>query len=372
MDKTEGFLNKGEQTVLRLRTLFEQYGYRKFKMSKFEEYDFYADNRSFLSAKNILTFNGLQGNLLALKPDVTLSIVKNTKGSAACPERVYYNENVYRAEKGDGEYREMMQVGLEYIGEVDDYAVSEVILLAKKSLESISPRSVLDLSHMGFVSGLLEAAAMPESASAKALKCLGEKNPHGIAQVCTEAGVSADMIKRIVAMTELSGTLKEALPKAKSLCCSVKMEQAVAELVEIQKCLQACTDVNTVNLDFSVVNDMDYYNGIIFQGFVDGIPRQILSGGRYDKLLEKLGKDAEAMGFAVAVDLLERYGEHEKTYDVDALLLYDDTTDTIAKIKGVQMLQNMGLSVAAQKQNDGSIKYKQLCRLKESGVEVIG
>ena len=51
---------------------------------------------------------------------------------------MYYNENVYRARKDDGEYKEIMQVGLEYIGEVDDYAVSEVVLLAKKSLDSIS------------------------------------------------------------------------------------------------------------------------------------------------------------------------------------------------------------------------------------------
>ena len=143
MTDWDGLLKKEEQTVFRLRELFEQYGYRKFKMSKFEEYDFYAENRSFLTTKNIITFQGLQGHLLALKPNVTLSIVKHTKGNYDCPERVYYNENVYRARKDDGEYKEIMQVGLEYIGEVDDYAVSEVVLLAKKSLDSISSRSVL-------------------------------------------------------------------------------------------------------------------------------------------------------------------------------------------------------------------------------------
>ena len=372
MIKQEGFLKKGEQTVYLLRSLFEQYGYRKFKMSKFEEYDFYADNRSFLSAENILTFNGLKGRLLALKPDVTLSIVKNTRGNRDCPERVYYTENVYRAEKGDGEYREMMQVGLEYIGDVDDYAVCEIILLAKKSLDSISARSVLDISHMGFVSGLMEAAEISPSKQGRILACMGEKNPHGIRQLCREAGVSEEMTERIAQTAELGGSLEETLPQAKALCCNEKMEQAVAELEKLLACLKACVYDQGVNLDFSVVNDMDYYNGIIFQGFVDGIPKKILFGGRYDKLLEKFGKDAGAMGFAVAMDLLERYGETEKTYDVDALLLYDDTTDTIAKMRAVQMLQNMGLSVAAQKKDDGSITYKQLCRLNERGVEVIG
>ena len=202
MTDWDGLLKKEEQTVFRLRALFEQYGYRKFKMSKFEEYDFYAENRSFLTTKNIITF---QGYLLALKPDVTLSIVKHTKGSYDCPERVYYNENVYRARKDDGEYKEIMQVGLEYIGEVDDYAVSEVVLLAKKSLDSISSRSVLNLSHMGFVQGLLEETALSPSQQEKILVCIGEKNAHGIAQICKENGVPEELTSRLQTLASLHG-----------------------------------------------------------------------------------------------------------------------------------------------------------------------
>ena len=147
MKPEEMLLKKEERVSFSLRALFEQYGYRKFKMSKFEEYDFYAENRSFLHSEAILTFTGLDGKLLALKPDVTLSIVKNTKGSRDTAERVYYNENVYRARKGAGEYKEIMQVGLEYIGEVDAYATLEVLLLAQKSLKVISDAYILDVSH---------------------------------------------------------------------------------------------------------------------------------------------------------------------------------------------------------------------------------
>ena len=372
MTDWDGLLKKEEQTLFRLRALFEQYGYRKFKMSKFEEYDFYAENRSFLTTKNIITFQGLQGHLLALKPDVTLSIVKHTKGNYDCPERVYYNENVYRARKDDGEYKEIMQVGLEYIGEVDDYAVSEVVLLAKKSLDSISSRSVLNISHMGFVQGLLEETALPPSQQEKILVCIGEKNAHGIAQICKENGVSEELTRRLQTLASLHGSLAEILPKAKALCGNEKAEQAIGELERLYANLKACVYDHGIHLDFSIVNDMDYYNGIIFQGFVDGIPTGVLSGGRYDNLVHKCGKNADALGFAVYMDMLERYGEEEKSYDVDALLLCDENTDTIGKLRAVQMLQSMGLSVAVQKQDDGRLKYKQLCRLSESGVEVIG
>ena len=95
-----------------------------------------------------------------------------------------------------------------------------------------------------------------------------------------------------------------------------KMEQAVQELENILRCLKIGGNEEKVNLDFSIVNDMDYYTGIIFQGFINGVPSSILSGGRYDNLLRKLGKDADAIGFAVYLDLLERFDSKEKEYGV--------------------------------------------------------
>ncbi len=371
MKQAEMLLKKEEQVIFKLRALFEQYGYKKFKMSKFEEYDFYADNRSFLSSESILTFTGLDGKLLAMKPDVTLSIVKNTKGSRDAAERVYYNENVYRARKGAGEYKEIMQVGLEYIGEVDDYATLEVLLLAQKSLKSISDKYIMDISHIGFVAGLMEEAALPYAQQKAVLSCISEKNIHGIRAVCAEAGLTEVLTEKLEAVASLYGGLEETLVKAKALCCNEKMEQAVAELEGILRCLKIGGNEKNVNLDFSIVNDMDYYTGIIFQGFIDGVPSGILSGGRYDNLLQKMGRDADAIGFAVYLDLLERFETTEKEYDVDTLLLYEDGVDTAALAKAAQMLTDNGQSVLVQKQNTGNVKYKQLLCMKDRGLEIV-
>lgn len=369
MKQAEMLLKKEEQVIFRLRALFEQYGYRKFKMSKFEEYDFYADNRSFLNSETILTFTGLDGKLLALKPDVTLSIVKNTKGNRQEPERVYYNENVYRARKGAGEYKEIMQVGLEYIGEVDAYATLEVLLLAQKSLRAISEDSIMDVSHMGFVAGLLEE--VPYAKQKAVLDCIGEKNAHGIRAICKEAGLSEELTKGLETLASLYGGLEETLPRAKALCCNEKMAQAVAELEELLRCLKIGGNEKNVNLDFSIVNNMDYYTGIIFQGFINGVPSSILSGGRYDNLLRKLGKDADAIGFAVYLDLLERFGSTEREYDVDTLLLYEEGADVAALWKAAQMLTDHGQSVLVQKKDTGNVTYKQLLCMKDRGLEIV-
>lgn len=370
MKQAEMLLKKEERVIFDLRGIFEQYGYRKFKMSKFEEYDFYADNKNFLSSETILTFTGLDGKLLALKPDVTLSIIKNTKGDREVPERVYYNETVYRARKGAGEYKEIMQVGLEYIGEVDAYATLEVLQLAEKSLQAISEDYILDLSHMGLVAGLLEETKLPNVQQKAILHCIREKNTHGIREICNAAGLAEALTGRLELLAGMYGSLEEALPQAKTLCCNDTMQQAVEELEAILQCLKVSGSGKKINLDFSIVNDMDYYNGIIFQGFVQGIPNSILSGGRYDNLLRKLGKDADAIGFAVSLDLLERLDTAEKEYDVDTLLLYEDGADVAALIQAAQMLTDHGQSVMVQK-NKGTVKYKQALCMKNRGLEIV-
>ena len=73
----ENILKFEEKAVFTLRNLYRNHGYRQFKMSKFEEYDLYSKNKDFLVSDGVITFNDTDGKLLALKPDVTLSIIKN-------------------------------------------------------------------------------------------------------------------------------------------------------------------------------------------------------------------------------------------------------------------------------------------------------
>ena len=132
MNISESVLKSDERVALRLRELYGAYGYGQYKMSKFEEYDLYAGNKDFLISDNVITFTDTNGKLMALKPDVTLSIVKNTKEGEGL-RKVYYDENVYRISGSSRSYREIMQTGLECIGEIDDYAITEVLMLAAES-----------------------------------------------------------------------------------------------------------------------------------------------------------------------------------------------------------------------------------------------
>lgn len=364
-------LHREEQAIFDLRELYEQYGYKKYKMSKFEEYDLYLENKSFLPSQQVITFTDLNGKLMALKPDVTLSIAKNVPSMPKEPEKVYYNENVYRSPHGSNEYREIMQVGLECLGNIDLYSQSEVVMLAIKSLIKLSEDCVMVVSHMGFVSGLLESCDLPFTLSEKILKCIEHKNAHEIIRLCDNAGISPEKRDSLTKLTSLYGDFSETLEKAEELIKNDKMRDSLKQLRELSGVLSADFELRRMRLDFSVLNDLSYYNGLIFQGFIDGVPTAILSGGRYDNLMEKLKKNTQAIGFAVYVDQLERCETDEERFDVDVLLLYDDNVDSAKLVSAVRMLTANGQRVRAQRTKSEKLRFKQLLKLGEGGLEIL-
>jgi ATP phosphoribosyltransferase regulatory subunit len=332
-----------ERVVFALRELYRRCGYQQFKMRKFEEYDLYARNKDFLVSDNIITFTDLNGALMALKPDVTLSIVRSSRDGAGV-QKVYYNENVYRVSGGARCFREILQTGVECIGDVDDCCIAETLMLAIESLKLISPDCVLDLSHLDIVSALVDALGVEADVRRDILKCIGEKNLHELDTLC--AGCDAGAVARLKRLVQTSGAPAEVLPALRALDCA---PEAVAQLASLTKALEALGLGDYLRIDFSVVNDMNYYNGVVFKGFVSGVPAGVLSGGQYDKLMRKMHRAARAIGFAVYLDMLERLDREPEAYDVDTVLLYDDGTDPAALLRAVAELSADGGSVSAQK-----------------------
>ena len=126
-----------------------------------------------------------------------------------------------------------------------------------------------------------------------------------------------------------------------------------------------------VHIDFSVVNDLGYYNGIVFQGFVNGISQSILSGGQYDNLMKKMGRRDCAIGFALYLDLLDELASGSIPYDVDAVLLYDKTAPIADVRAAVERLASEGKSVAAQQQMPEKLHCKEIYQLTKEGVVCI-
>ncbi len=358
-------LTNEEQVIFNLRSVYESYGYNRFKMSKFEEYDLYARNKDFLISDSVITFNDANGKLLALKPDVTLSIIKNSDDAKGI-KKVYYNENVYRVAKGTHSFKEIMQVGLECIGDIDGYCIAEVLLLAAKSLKSISETSVLDISHLGIVADIIDREAISADVKSKLVKCIGEKNEHDIVKLCEEAGIGDDCSAALCTLCNTYGAPQSVLAKLKSMSAVINPFM-LSELEAVCLALENEGLGDMLHIDFSVVSDINYYNGIAFKGFVESVPDAVLSGGQYDRLMQKMGRKSGAIGFAVYIDLLQRLEVADKKHDVDTLLIYNEGCDIAKLLEAVATLGKDG-SVSAQKQIPDKFTYRRL--MKFDGNEV--
>ena len=345
-----------ERVSLALRGLYQSYGYRQYKVGKFETYDLYARNRNFLSGEHILTFSDIDGRLMALKPDVTLSIIKNTRDDSRT-RKMWYTENVYRVPRNAYGFREIVQTGLECIGEVDLYAMAEVLMLAARSLETISPDYVLDLSHMGILTGVLDECGASASISADVIAAFGEKNLHALRAVCEGGGLDADTVKLLEKLCVLGGPAAETLPQLLELPLPDAARQAAEELRSLCDILNVF-GAYRVNIDLSVTNDTDYYNGVIFRGFVDGVAAGVLSGGRYDHLLHRMGRTGGAIGFAVYLSELELLLSEKAAYDVDTLLVYDEGDDPARVAAAAQALTESGQTVRVQPAGEAAVTYR--------------
>lgn len=343
-------LRKEERIAMELCCLYRMRGFTEYRMGAFEEYSVYMENKNFLASENMAVFAGADGKLYALRPDVTLSVVKNAKANG-CTEKYFYNEKVYRLEKGSRSYKEVSQIGAEIVGTVDRAAEAEIVVLIKKTLAAAGGRSSLDLSHMGYVNGLCAALCASGAAQEELISFLREKNVHDFERYAEKTGIErekADIFKEVI---RLRGEPKRALKRAKELSLNEEMRAAADELLSLTELLEELGAAREISVNFSIANNADYYNGLIFNGYVEGVPKAVLSGGRYDLLAQKFGKKAQAIGFALYLGELGAYlkEDAEKT---DVLLLYREGREAAA-LRRAEELNAAGKSVKIALSSDG-------------------
>ncbi len=368
MKISRNLMKSDEKATFELRNLYQKYGYRQFKMGKFEEYDLYVRNKDFIQADSIITFSD-NGKLMALKPDLTLSIIKNYHYTPGAVEKVYYSENIYRVSKSAYSYKEILQTGLECMGDIDLYHICEVTALAAKSLAAISGNYVLEISHMGLIKGLL--SGLTDEIREQIVKCVGQKNLHEIRKICQAHHIEDEIYKSIELLVTTYGSYRKVLAVLKKAGFTGEAKEALCELETICSILAANRLAKNLNIDFSIVNDMTYYSGILYKGFVKGIPTSILSGGQYDRLMKKMGKNAGAIGFAVYLDSLDRLDVNEHDYDFDVVFLYDRQSDLRQVMKEAAALRESGKTVLTAQSQPQRTTCRMLMKLEEGEVKIL-
>ena len=340
-------MSKKDLVLLNIRKIYDSYGYKKISLPSFEEYDLYNENKDFID-RNVLTVMSPNGKLLALRPDITLSVAKKvSKDQSLKYSKIYYQENTYNLTKYVG-YEEDEQLGIELIGKESTFLDFEIINLAVKSLDIINKKSMIVLSHAGFISSVFENFDLEYEIKEEILDCINRKNSHDIQKILkSNEHISENVKKLIYKIPELSGNLENIEKELLKYEINGNTKKILSELKQLNSLLMKFYKKSKIIFDFSVVKNLNYYNGIILQGYTEGFSNVILTGGRYDKLFEKFGVDTGAVGFAILTDGLKGYYKDTDKKDFEVLIAYDNS-DFEKLVEIVNDFQKKGLRVRTE------------------------
>ena len=340
-------MSKKDLVLLNIRKMYDSYGYKKISLPSFEEYDLYNENKDFID-RNVLTVISPNGKLLALRPDITLSVAKKvSKDQSLKYSKIYYQENTYNLKKYVG-YEEDEQLGIELIGKGSTFLDFEIINLAVKSLDIINKKSMIVLSHAGFISSIFENFDLEYEVKEQIFDCINRKNSHDIEKILeNNKNVSENVKKLIYKIPELSGNLENIEKELLKYEINDNTKKILSELKQLNILLMKFYKKSKIIFDFSVVKNLNYYNGIILQGYIEDFPNVILTGGRYDKLFEKFGVDTGAVGFAILTDGLKGYYKDTDKKDFEVLLAYDNS-DFVNLVEIVNDFKKKGLRVRTE------------------------
>ena len=180
-----------------------------------------------------------------------------------------------------------------------------MLFLAAKSLDSISENNLLAISHLDIADGLMEYASVSAEGRRKILSALGQKNVSGMLEALSEEGIDLEKSNLIASLSEIYGAPSAVIPRLEKFRVNEKCSQAIDSLLRITDALTSM-GVSKISIDFSLVGNMKYYNGITVKGFIEGVPQSVISGGQYDNLMRKMGRKSKAIGFAVYLDEIDR------------------------------------------------------------------
>lgn len=303
----------------RAAAFVEEWGYARVYTPTFEFYDALAQGDGPVIADSLYRFVDREGETLALRPEMTIPIarmVATRYRPDEMPLRLYYIGSVFRyAEPQAGRHREFTQVGIELIGAKGPRADAEVAALAAGLLESLGLASFrLDLGHIGYFQGLVEAVSDSRAATEMKEALLSQDYVRYEA-VVKESGLEADRQRALLALPTLRGG-EDVLDAARSLAQgSPRALAAVDNLAAVYGLVKAYGLTDRVGIDLGITKDLDYYSGLLIEGYTPELGFTLGSGGRYDQLVSRYGQDFAATGFAFGVEramlALDRQGWRE-------------------------------------------------------------
>ena len=287
---------KAEQNI---KKVFLSRGYSEVVTPGLEFYDVFNSPEHGIPQERMYKLTDLKGRILTVRPDLTMPIARlaatRLKGHTL-PFRLFYNQSVYAINPAlSGRSDETVQAGIELIGSSTRRTDLEVIATAVEALESCGLSDFrLEIGHIGFFNTLIQKLNLSDSDKDEIRALIESKNYPALNDRLDklENKEVANALKQLPAL--FGG--EEVFDKAKKLLDCPELLETTKYLRSLYKDLQKLGLSGKISLDLGIVTRNDYYTGIVFKGYVQGLGTTALVGGRYDSLLVRLWRGSARSG----------------------------------------------------------------------------
>lgn len=344
-----------EEAVLRKRVenklsdVFLYRGYHEVVTPSIEFLDVFQGSATGVPIERMYKLVDAKGRLLVMRPDSTMPIARlcSTRlKKESLPLRLYYNQPVFSTNPSlKGRSDERMQTGIELIGSSSQRADIEVLVTAVKALQALKIRNFrIEVGHIGIFSSLVEALGVSVSQREAIRQLIEDKNYPALNDLLD--GLENEEVASVIKMLpRLFGG--EAVFRKARTCIRDHQTLLILDYLEtLYHALGTLGLAEKITVDLGIVNRTDYYTGIVFKGYVEGYGEEVLSGGRYDSLLQEFGEDLAAIGFAVDVDAAVNALLHggERVVSQTAVLVFAKEGYQVAALEYVEKLATVRMT----------------------------
>lgn len=289
----------------KIHSIFKSRGYSELVTPAIEFYDVFNHNSEYFPQEKLFKLTDSKGRLIALRPDNTIPIariVATRLKEASIPMRLYYNQSVFNmAPSLKGRRTQTMQTGIELIGSSSDIADLEVISTAIEVLASSASKSFsLEIGDVRLFRELVNKLDVDDEQKEIIRNYIENKNYPALNDFLDTIGKN-EITHALKKLPRLFGG-EEIFEKASKLFSDNKIDAILSNLKAVYNKVSQIIGNGRLTVDLGMVNRTDYYTSVIIKGYLEGYGEEVLSGGRYDKLIKDFGYDVPAVGFAVNVD----------------------------------------------------------------------
>lgn len=351
MSSTDYQLQNSLITTIKKR--FHTYGFQETGTKTFQDYDLYASMIGTVHKHNMIKTIDSSGDVLVLRPDVTIPITRKIASEEKTYDRLFYVENIFRQPNDGGRHKEFTQAGVECFGENSPDNDAEMVALAVHILQDLKFNQFkIEIGHAGFFKDLIDELPLSAQESEKLQELIKSKNLTEIDPFLKNLPVEDQVVQAIRTIPMLYGSPQQVIETAETITLNGKMNETIENLKQVYAVLKAYEIEDSVVFDLGLINHMNYYSGIIFQGYVTGYSKPVLMGGRYNNLAEQFGRKMPAIGFGCIVDdLLQARKENGHLPAVDQsieLKIHYDKTRIKDALSAANRLRDSGYQVIAQ------------------------